>query len=292
MPTVIEQLKQVAGVIPISTGLRDLLTGIFHDRLQPKAIAFSYLASRTFGVIRYPTRPDRSAGKYAHKYGDAARLLDSYTDQQWTQLEADLRAAYTATQVALTQVFPTGVVKLERAVAPLHHHQHTFAARECDDVALFPKLALAAQIAGQQSICLDFDIVSGWSTTALNRYGCLEMSREWPITDVIVISDLLGLSGPLEDDEWLCLNRNPRGMLELPIHNLRINPMPAIHETEVRNHKDVQKLAQELQLKANMAPAERGIALRPVPSLNACWRPKNGLLISALERLLRKLRGA
>lgn len=249
--------------IKLSTKMFELLTGVWHDRLNPKAIVITYLATRNFGVVRFPTRPDRSVDGKGHGYREAVELLDSFTDSELDTLAAELRSISSATQNALQSINPTGQIKLERALAPMRKAQYFGANRECDQIELFPMLAFAAKKALQPSICLDIDIVSGWSTTSLQRYGTLHITRNWNIGDILLVSDIL--DGPLESNEWLCVNTNPRGLVEFPISNVRVVGLPEEFIEKISNHRNSVELVKELQKKAHLAPTERGIALRPSP---------------------------
>lgn len=249
--------------IKLSPKMHELLIGVWHDRLNPKAIVITYLATRNFGVVRFPTRPDRSVDGKGHGYSDAVALLDSFTDSELDGLAAELRSISSTTQQVLRTINPTGLIKLERALAPMSTTQYLAANRECDQIELFPMLALAAQKASQPSICLDIDIVSGWSTTSLQRYGTLHITRDWEIGDILLVSDIL--DGPLESNEWLCVNTNPRGLVEFPASNFKVIGLPQEFMEKVSNHPSGVELVKELQKKAHLAPTERGIALRPSP---------------------------
>ncbi|QWT45727.1 hypothetical protein [Azospira inquinata] len=256
--------------IQISNDLRDLLIGVWHDRLAAKAIVVSYLATRNFGVVRFPTRPDRSVDGEGKGYAGAAELLDSYSDTKLTALAKELAEVTRQTQSILSHIYSGNDIVLQRAVAPLDEKggQYIAANRQCDQIELFPMLAMAAKQAGVCSICLDFDIVSGWSTTSLQRYGTLHITKAWPISDILLVSDLLAgpsgsTVGPLESNEWLCVNRNPRGVIEIKTSDLKVVDLPERYVSELRSHKAVADLANELQRQAHIAPTERNIALRP-----------------------------
>lgn len=249
--------------IKLSPKMYELLIGVWHDRLNPRAIVITYLATRNFGVVRFPTRPDRSVDGKGHGYREAVALLDSFTDSELDDLAAELRSISSSTQKVLEAIHPTGQIKLERALAPMTRPQYLAANRECDQIELFPMLALAAQQASQPSICLDIDIVSGWSTSSLQRYGTLHITKNWATRDILLVSDIL--DGPLESNEWLCVNTNPRGLVEFPAANFKVVGLPEEFLEKVLKHPSSVELARELQEKAHLAPTERGIALRPSP---------------------------
>lgn len=255
--------------ITVSNELADLLTAVWHDRLKPGAVVLSYLASRNFNVIRYPTRPDRSLdGKSSH-YQQTAEKLDSYSAAELDALARQLAAATRLTRQYLLQRYPQGYVELHRAISPLSVSagQYIAANREVDDVALFPKLAQAAILAGVPEIELDVDIVSGWSTTALQRYGTLHLTCQWPIEQILLVSDFLtradGSAGPLESNEWLCVNTNPKGLLTFAVDQIRVVDLPEKYLQEIARHQDIKELAVKLQNRASQQPWFRGVAARP-----------------------------
>jgi hypothetical protein len=124
-------------------------------------------------------------------------------------------------------------------------------------------LALAAQTAGLQSISIDVDIVSGWSTNANNRYGTLHLRHRWEVNDILLISDLL--DGVMESNEWLCINRNPRGLMKFAIDEIELVDLPQRILDRVVQANYVTTLAHELQEQANGMSKERRIAFRPTP---------------------------
>ncbi|NEX60206.1 hypothetical protein [Noviherbaspirillum galbum] len=248
--------------IAISPEMRKLLLGVWHDRLTPHAIVLTYLAARNFGVIRFPTRPDRSVDGGNKGHQDAVDLLDKYTDDELANLSAELNHITSQSQQILSALYKSPSICLERAIAPIDaRSQYLTANRAVDNIELYPALALAAERAGLASISMDVDIVSGWSTTATQRYGTLHLSRAWAIDDVLLVSDLL--DGPMESNEWLCVNRNPRGLMEFPISSIVLVGVPSNISDRIANSQVVSRLANELQEQANRASSERTLALRP-----------------------------
>lgn len=264
MATALRSLLMTKKKISISNEMRTLLRGVWHDRLQPNAIGLTYLATRNFNVIRFPTRPDRSVDGQGQQFDVAVDLLDQYTDQQLDALCAELAEITRQTQEILRDTTGDADIVLQRAISPLNEDSQYMAAnRAADPIELFPTLALAAQVAGVPSISFDVDIVSGWSTCATQRYGTLHLKRRWPIDDILLVSDLL--DGPMEGDEWLCINRNPRGLMEFAIADLKLVGLPPHLLNRVNSNPYVQKLAAKLQSQANRTSADRTIAYRPTP---------------------------
>lgn len=256
--------------LTVSEQLRELLLGVWHDRLKPHAIVLTYLATRNFNVIRFPTRPDRSVDGQGYGFHDAVNLLDSYTDQQLDSLSNELANLTQQTKTILLAHSGPGPITLERAICPLNDTQYQTANRPCDNIELYPRLALAAKTAQLSSISLDVDILSGWSTTSTQRYGCLHLTRRWAIEDVLLVSDLL--EGPMEGNEWLCVNRNPRGHIAFDLTDIRLDELPQAIIDEIARSPSVRKLAQDLQMDASQG-AVRSIAYRPTPEWWNADRP-------------------
>lgn len=290
--------------ISISKDLASLLNGVWHDRLTDKAIVLSYLAARNFKVVRFPTRPDRSVDGKGNGFNKAVELLDNYSDRDLDQLAGELQRATDATQQFLRSNFGDAPILLQRAVAPLSEKngQYVSANRSEDPIETFALLGEAARQANLNKIELDFDIVSGWSPCALARYGTLHLQRYWQIEDILLVSDLLaGPSGsqPLENDEWLCINQNPRGILSIASCDYKVVGLPKEYLKKINNlicrngQGRIKDLALKLQEEVKANPTCRGICPRPpseLTNLNApafpaqpffskikdCWRILSG----------------
>ncbi len=288
--------QQVLGLkkIQISPEMTSLLQGIWHKRLEPRGIAFSYLAARTFGIVRFPTRPDRNVchdDQDSKEFRDAIMLLDGKTEAQWKQLEEELRDIHRATKAALMSLTSGATVQLERAIVPSKNGKTAGVEynRYSDDVDIFPAYAQAAITAGLAHIDIDIDIVSGWSIGSLQRYGDLHLQHEWDLDDVIIVSDLLATatssSGPLEANEWLCINRNPGGLFRLDVTGLRVDGVPTGYNELLAEFPSVSKLADELRARASKQATTRRIASRPNDFPVLQGRTKHGVISQFCNRL-------
>lgn len=286
--------------IEISDEMAKILAGIWHKRLSPGAVAFTYLAARTFGVVRYPTRPDRSvdleSDNQSREYEEAVDLLDKYSEPEWQQLQDELMQIHNRTKNALNDLTSGQPIELERAIVPMHagtgkNHEYN---RNCDEIDSFPMLAQAALMAGVSTVEFDVDIVSGWSIGSLQRYGSLHLKRNWPLTDIIIVSDLLERKvqnctrlGPLESNEWLCLNRNPKGFIQFNVADFKIDEIPKAFAERLRTCSSVVELATKLQAEVRKHPTKRRIAARP-PLFTKPIPAKENKLARGLDWLARK----
>lgn len=218
-------IVKIMNKIEVSKEMNNLLFGIWHDRLTSKAVVFSYLCAKAFNVVRYPSAPDRSLTISKKIMQEVAELLDNYDEQVFDNLVEEIKRikAQTKIRLFLNEDYAHDHVPLQRALFPVDSSQTDYALREEDNSKLFPLLYLAAKDANVKSFDMDVDIVSGWSTCFQNRYGSLCIEKDWHIDDIIMISDFISTKNngkaALETNEWLCLNRNPNGLVSFATDN-------------------------------------------------------------------------
>lgn len=280
--------KQMDDRIPVSKEMHGILTGIWHDRLSPRGIIFTYLCAKAFSIVRYPSTPDRSVDDNNLPLSDVTDLINSYGDDKISELVEEVRYIKDRTKsILLRNNVGSDHIILQRALSPLTECQYRTAVRKCDEPTLFPMLAMAAKRAGLETFKIDVDIVSGWSTSSINRYGSLHISRKWHVNDIIVVSDYLvapeGGVGALESNEWLCLNRNENGLIEFNVSDCTFDCIPEKLRKYLHEHPAIEKLATELQDKAEHQSSQRKLSYRPMNSLNA---PKVRLSLSEKFKIL------
>ncbi len=205
--------------IKVSDDFRELLQDIWRDRLRPKSVLFSYLTADLFGIVRMPTYTDRSYDDQnnASNKIELEALVDSYTDNQLNNLSTELKSIYDKTQAILQKQYPSKKVTLYRAICPFDEDKQA-ALREYDKLELIPLLIEKLKEEKEQEITLELDILSGWSErVACERYGSIELKYEWKIEDILLVSGFLENS-PLESNEWLCINRDRRGLVNFDLN--------------------------------------------------------------------------
>jgi hypothetical protein len=216
--------------IAISKDMNDILRGIWHDRLSSKAIFFSYLCAKAFNVVRYPTTPDRSLDGIEINNIELTNLINSYGNKKISSLVNEVIDIKKQTATLLKNQYSSNSVTLQRALSPLNSTQYETALRGYDQPELFPMIVIASKKINAPSFKIDVDIISGWSTSASNRYGSLHIEKDWDIDDIIVISDYICVSdgslGALESNEWLCLNRNENGLMEFSTNKCIVQGIP------------------------------------------------------------------
>lgn len=274
--------------IHVSEEMHRILTGIWHDRLSPRGTLFTYLCAKAFNIVRYPSTPDRSVDDNNRLLSDVTDLINSYGDDKISDLVDEVRHIKDRTKsILLKNSSGSDYIILQRALSPLTERQYQTAARSCDEPTLFPMLAIAAEKAGMQTFKIDVDIVSGWSTSSINRYGSLHITRKWNLDDVVVVSDYLvapdGGIGALESNEWLCLNRNENGLMEFNVSDCEVDCIPEKLRESLHEHPAIRKLAAELQDKAAYQSSRRKLPYRPMNGLNA---PKVKLSLSEKFKIL------
>lgn len=278
--------------IQISSEMAELLRGVFHHRLEPRGLALTYLASRVLGLVRYPTRPDRSVDRDNPGFMSAVAYLDSISESQWDLLGKELLGIKKATADILKSASENSEIELVRFIE-LPPTPGISVLGDQDDRLSFTLLTAAAQQAGFPSITIDVDILSGWSRIGSSYYGCLQLSRDWPIDDILLVSDLLTCKDsrepPLESDEWICINRQPTGLMRFPTERVLVDKLPKWCADRLSREKAIADLANELQQAALEDATLRKIALRPHNSITRrslalATREKNSSLLSKLLR--------
>ncbi|MGO6781221.1 hypothetical protein ACCT13_21070 [Rhizobium ruizarguesonis] len=269
--------------IQISSEMAELLRGVFHHRLEPRGVALTYLASRALGLVRYPTRPDRSVDHRNSGFQNAVAYLDSVSEEKWDLLGEELVEIKRATAGILANAYQDSKIELVRFIE-LPPSPSFPVPGDQDDHLSFTLLAEAARLAGLPSITIDVDILSGWSEIGSGYYGNLRLSRDWPISEILLVSDLLTCDGrgqPLEDDEWICINRQPTGLMHFPTKCVTVEKLPEWCSDRILRKKAVADLARELQQAAYKGATLREIALRPNNSIT-----RRALALTAHERSL------
>ena len=205
--------------------IKKLLQAISKDRLEPEAVLFSYLAADYFKVLRYPTHQDRASDGELPKFKESQLLFRKMDDEQLSFLLNEFAKIYDYTQQRLKSTYPgQSSVTLYRSIGGpctknLNRPPH-------DNPEIYPVLVEAAQAEGQSFVEIEVDIVSGWSRAAQPVYGSLTLKKDWPLQDVILVSDhmdALCTIGPMESDEWLCINRSRSGLIRFGTSDCTLN---------------------------------------------------------------------
>lgn len=251
----------------VSSDLRALLLGVWHDRLSEGSLILTYLATKSESIIRFPTHPDRSfdgldhSGGQSKEFDKARNYLINKTSGQLSLLEQEVKTLSINIRNVLTQSFQGNKILLKRSVAPILQHQNLASIRTCDQVEEFVRFIEAAHLANLNPISFDMDIVSGWSRSATNRYGTVELRREWDISDIFLVSDLI--DGPMESDEWLCLNREPSGLVSFFLADVNNSKIPSYIKNKLLNNNNIIQAAKDLQIAMRNSASSRNISTRP-----------------------------
>ncbi|WP_394188933.1 hypothetical protein [Pseudoalteromonas atlantica] len=257
--------------IEVSKDMNDILRGIWHDRLSPKGIIFTYLCAKAFNVVRYPSTPDRSLDGIDIANEELTTLINSYGVEKISLLVKEVIEIKKQTKALLQKKYHNNFVTLQRALSPLNDSQYQTALRACDRPELFPMLVIASQEADIASFKIDVDIVSGWSTSSSNRYGSLHIEKDWHIDDIIIVSDYIcssnGGSGALESNEWLCLNRNENGLMEFVTSKCLVNDAPQYLYNKVENTLNT-KGYEYLKMECLKMSSARIVNPRVIPNIN------------------------
>ncbi|WP_295846602.1 hypothetical protein [uncultured Neisseria sp.] len=306
--------------VHLQAELDALLKGVWHDRLQPKALILNYLVMKKFNIIRLPTYFDRTFtfDDDRQNISEILDVIDGYNDDLLKKLESQLDVAYHKTQSILKEKYPNEIVKLYRAICPLGTIDtglNTYPNRKVDDVTLLP--AYLSLLDDKELVPLEIDTLSGWSEYDANqRYGSIVLCREWNIKDILLVADYLDKEGreigPLESNEWLCINRDKRGIInfskrDIGLANLYqfLNSDPSAMGKEAEEYKralesklqinhlrrDENKLKDDLRTEYSSLIRKRKLYFDPIISSNFFrYRSgKKGLLSFHLKEIFKIL---
>ena len=210
----------------LAPDLQALLSGVHRGRLNPDAVLLSYVAADYFGIVRFPTHPDRACDGRRPEFPEVRNHFDRLGEKELDSLRNGLEQLYCYTQGKLKCEFPgQSSVPLYRSIGHVGGEQIGV-----DDPEIYPLLVAAASQEHKTTLEIDVDILSGWSKVAQPVYGCLTLKRDWPLEDILLVSDHLdelGTLGPMETDEWLCINRRRDGLLIFNVDECKLNSAPS-----------------------------------------------------------------
>jgi hypothetical protein len=157
------------------------------------------LVRRLFGVFRYPGYEDRLLGNR----GIVTRAQAFYEQLTLETLDAscaELKRVYTYTQTYLAQRFPTGRIRLARAIRQ-------------PQASEIGALVRTAKLSGEATITLQMDTLNSF-TSELGAYSSHDSA--YLVTESIPLEDVLYCSHTVkgtEPGEFLVLNRSPLGLV-------------------------------------------------------------------------------
>jgi hypothetical protein len=197
------------------------------------------------------------------RFTEVVAYLDTFTDDKWERLSSELLDITNRTREILFDLTRSTSVNLVRFIE-LPPQPNIPTPGDQDDLISFTLLTEASKQAGLPTITIDMDILSGWSKIGSSYYGQLKLNRAWQIDDVLLVSDLLTSERgqPLEDDEWICINRSPSGLIQFPIEHVAVEKLPDWCIDKLSKEKAISDLAGQLRSLALEAPHSRKSALR------------------------------
>lgn len=206
------------------------LAGTSDRRISIGHLKLSYAAQRLFGIIRYPTHPERfrTAWSSQRQLEEVSRILEATNEQEWGAISDALHEVHTKTVAHLRDEYPSGKIRLQRRIrivgtsaAEGYYHinssDNSYGVRLCVAV-------LKAKHEGREYIPLDVDTLNGWCSYEPGAYGEILLNKEHSIEDVLMAEPYTERTGHLERDEWLVLNRNPSGELLMRVEDIDIPP--------------------------------------------------------------------
>lgn len=195
-------------------------------------LKLTYAAKRLFGISRYPTHPERFTVDWYNPghFNQVSELLETTAEEEWCAICNALNDIHAQTIEQLRKEYPTGRVTLQRRLklsskgqqyrsmfshATDHDDESLYAGRLCISI-------LKARREGMEHIPIDADIITGWCRNDPGAYGEILLRKDFAIEDVLMAAPYMERYGPLEQDEWLVLNRHPAGLIGLSVENVSI----------------------------------------------------------------------
>jgi hypothetical protein len=164
-------------------------------------------AREAFNLRRYPSFEDRLLSKELHWSIGQKR---SFSDQDIATGTAEMMRLWRFTQ----RVLPEDTLNLHRNIrvefsgqsgGPMNYAANILAAKRW------------AEKRGDTEVCFEMDTINGFTAHGNQNYGEVQIRMTIPKTDVLYYGNTIDKA---ETGEWVVLNRDPRGMVSLPLDNI------------------------------------------------------------------------
>lgn|GEM_PF-3719853 len=177
-------------------------------------IFLTYFVEQALGFRRYPFYSDRVVS--SHKIIPAINQFNNLTTEDIDSIIEEVKNIYEHVQNAL-HITGLDKVKLIRRIKNERTDESLHA--ECGQATHLYQLKMAAELLNHNTVQVEVDILNSFGE---GDYKGSEISLYAEInpTDIFYCHELVNLSAPnqhLETGEWVVLNRDPRGIINLPI---------------------------------------------------------------------------
>ncbi|MDO5070808.1 MAG: hypothetical protein Q4D78_11565 [Neisseria zoodegmatis] len=217
----------------IPTSMEGLLKAWQTNGKTSAASLFIYLVMGYFNIHRLPTLEDRIIQEIK-KNGPENNFYTSFSDLNLLTIETELQERkkdfellYEDTQKRLKKQFDNQKkIKLSRRFGELKKGKDTNK-NLCDRWQL-DICEICSYINGckekNKEIIFEMDILNSWAETPSYSYGDIIISKEIPIEDIIYFQHSSDCLGPLENDEYIVLNRQETGCVRFAPSEVEIDP--------------------------------------------------------------------
>lgn len=210
----------------------------FSGFTRNKGIGYAFLAflvSRALNLYRLPFTPDRVYSQLP--WGDEinknlSKLLNSLTPERVEQICDEIRALYKHTQKMLTQAGLDEVVLTRRIYDSDVRSGLSYDQNYATQIV---RRKAKAQHFEEKTIRFEMDTLNSFGDDGGYSHYPVTLEFRVPATDILYCANFIASrdnkSGDywikhkyaVEPGEWVAINRNPNGIVEIPIEQIHIN---------------------------------------------------------------------
>lgn len=176
-------------------------------------IFLTYFVEQALGFRRYPFYSDRVVS--SNTILPAINQFNNLTTEDIDSIIEEVKNIYEHVQNAL-RITGLDKVKLIRRIKNEKTDESFHA--ECGQATHLYQLKIAAELLNLNTVQVEADILNSFGEGAYQ--GEISLYAEINPTNIFYCHELVNLSAPnqhLETGEWVVLNRDPRGIINLPI---------------------------------------------------------------------------
>lgn len=253
-----EQYDYLYGLITFNDGGRTSEgAGMPYGKRQRYA-EMLYLVRIAFGLHRRPGYEDRLIDRIAPSSRESRERLDQVDESVIQCAAAQLRELHTH---HLTTLKTFGLTHV-RLVRRMFHISHEPDRRHLSALA---NAVAAARLLGEPTVPFHADTIQHFGTGGYENCD-LALILDVPIEDILCASTLMRSrvshsdAGAGETGEWLALNRDPKGIMQIPVDRIFFSAHVVL-ETPPRNATSARRLLERL------TPLEDRFDAYPSPEL-------------------------
>ena len=181
-------------------------------------ILLQFFIRRAFNIFRLPFFDDRILTNYSPLYKDDflkiyKELLED--ENRLQNIIDEIKAIHSHTQNQLKLSGLDEYIILHRRIHSKYASRVTFLKKACETLCY-------------KTLKLPMDILNSYGDDKGYEHFPITIYHQIPINNVFTCNNLLEArssynKGALEPGEWLIINRNPMGFVEIPLGNIQIN---------------------------------------------------------------------